>query len=224
MNQNIIRILKEIRNLLYPDRCPYCGEIINISEYACKRCLKGFPKTGIFKGIPGGVRCASPLHYDTKYRRAVLNFKFRRKRQYAEQFAYAMYMELKRSYPDMIFDYISYVPMHWFDYFKRSYNQCRLISRRLSKIIGIPYKRTLKKVRRTKHQHNLKYQERRTNLKGAFEIIDKEEVKNKSILFIDDIVTTGATLSECTKTLRKAKPQLICCLTLLSTGAVVNTP
>ncbi len=221
MRNNHNKLLKRIRNLLYPNRCPYCGVAIENGEYACKTCLEEFPKTGIFKGVSGGIRCASPLHYSAKYRHAVLNFKFHRKIQYAEQFAYALYVEIQRSYPDMIFDYISYVPMYWSDHIKRGYNQCEVLSKHLSHISKIPYKRTLKKTRKTKHQHNIKSsKERLTNLKGAFEVIDKESVKGKNILFLDDIVTTGATLSECTKTLRKAKPQMICCITLLSTGAV----
>ena len=99
---------------------------------------------------------------------------------------------------------------------KRGYNQSQLLSKALSSLLDIPYQDTLRKIKRTKKQHRLKYAERKTNLTGAFEVIDKELIKDKRILLIDDIVTSGYTLGNCAKKLSSAKPELICCATIAS--------
>ncbi len=203
---------------LFPDRCPYCKRVVEKGEYACDKCKKDIPVTGIFQGVMGGYRCASPLHYHGKYRYAVLGYKFHNKKQYANQFAQLMEKEIHRSFPDMIFDYISYVPMYKKDEYKRGYNQSELLAKELSNLLGIPCIKTLVKPKKTQHQRNLSASKRRKNLKGAFKIIDKNIVENKSILLVDDIVTTGTTLGECSKTLQKANPSMICCVTLLSTA------
>ena len=74
----------------------------------------------------------------------------------------------------------------------------------------------MKKVKKTKKQHTLTYKERKTNLNGAFELIAKELIKDKNILIVDDIITSGNTLGECCKTLNKGKPKMICCATVAS--------
>lgn len=209
--------------LVYPDKCPFCNKLIDNGEYACKECIDEMPQDGIIQGVQGGYRCVSTLVHTDKYRNALLNFKFNSKTQYASQFAAVMYNEIKRSYPDMIFDVITYVPMHKYAQFIRGYNQCELLAKHLSQNMNIPCKALLIKVKRTKPQHKLKSKQRATNLKGAFRIIDKKDVKNKNILLIDDIITTGATLAECTKTLNKAKPMNIYCLTLSRAAHIITS-
>lgn len=199
---------------LYPDRCPYCGTLIDNGKIACKSCEDNIPSNGILKGISGGFRCVSTFVFDGKPKRAIVHFKFRRKTQYAKQLAVVMHKEVVRSYPDMIFDVITYVPLHKHSQFMRGYNQCELLAKELSKLLKIPYKPLLIKKKATKPQHKLKADKRADNLKGVFSITDKKEIKDKLILLIDDIITTGATLAECTKTLCKAKPANIYCLTL----------
>lgn len=118
----------------------------------------------------------------------------------------------------MVFDLITFVPMHPIPLKKRGYNQSELLANELSKLMGIPCVSTLTKIKNTKPQHSLTAKKRRKNLKGAFRIVDKKNVSGRCVLIIDDVVTTGTTLGECAKTIQKGNPALICCATVLSTG------
>lgn len=204
-------------SMLYPTRCPYCRDIIDDKEYACDKCRNEIVDEGIFRNITDGYLCSSIMQYEGKPKYAVLNYKFNHKETYSKQFAILMAQHINKHYPDIVFDYITYVPMHKFSQFMRGYNQSELLATKLSEILHIPCVELMHKAKFTKPQHKIKnVKKRKTNLKGAFDINDKRLVKNKHILLIDDIVTTGSTLLECIKVLRKAKCANIYCVTMLS--------
>lgn len=95
------------------------------------------------------------------------------------------------------------VPLHWRREYQRTYNQCYLLSEYVSSRYGIPIcKDLLVRTRATPQQKELSGKERRKNLKGAFQAAP--ECKGQSIVLIDDVITTGSTLSECALTLKKA--------------------
>lgn len=205
-----------LHSLLYPVRCPYCNKLIERHEYACKDCLRDIPENGIEQGVLGGYRCCSPLPYTGNFKKAMLRFKLGGKRRYAKRFAPLLYKQIKESYEDTVFDYITFVPMHKVNLRQRGFNQSELLALELSNLMKIPYFKVIEKDKITHSQHGLKLNQRRTNLKGAFKVIDKQKIEGRSILLLDDIITTGSTLGECAKTLQKAKPSYICCVTLLS--------
>ena len=223
MNKTMLKdyLKKSLHNIvafLYPSLCPFCLSVIDTDEYACKECKSDMPPYGVFQGVNDGYRCCSPLVYDGKFRNALILFKFKRKKQYTKAFARIMYEQVQKSYPDYVFDYITYVPMHRKDKKKRGFNQSQLLAKELSKLMNIGCFSTLVKIKQTTPQHKLEGKERRTNLRGAFKIIDKSLINGRHILIVDDVVTTGSTLYECSKTLEKGKPSQICCATLLSTA------
>ena len=74
----------------------------------------------------------------------------------------------------------------------------------ISEHIDIPYISILKRTVNTKPQNALNKKEREANIKNAFSLIDNIDIKNKSILIVDDIFTTGTTVNECCKVLKKA--------------------
>ncbi len=213
----------DFHKLLYPVRCPYCNKLIEPDEYVCKECAKGIPEHGIEQGVVGGYRCCSPLPYTGKFKRAVLRYKFHNRRRYAKRFAPLLLKQINKSYPDIIFDYIAFVPMHKHDKARRGFNQSELLAMELSALMKIPYFDVLEKTKRTTPQHKLNFRERHTNLKGAFKVSDKKKVCGRNILLLDDIVTTGTTLGECAKALQKAKPSYICCVTLLSVASLYSS-
>src|SRR5699024_499771 len=100
-------------------------------------------------------------------------------------------------------DMIYYVPLHRRKKARRGYNQGELLANYVSKKRSIPISHNLKKIRSTKDQHRLNRLERQTNLNNSFKLKNGQEVYGKNILLIDDLVTTGATLNECSKLLKK---------------------
>lgn len=111
-------------------------------------------------------------------------------------------------------DYITYVPMHKVDERKRKYNQCKVISKYISDYYGIDMIDTLIKTKRTKDQIGLSKNQRFRNLENVFRVKENLDIKNKTILIIDDVCTTGSTLYYCKKELQKMKPKEIIILTV----------
>lgn len=208
---------RKVTALIFPERCPYCNDLIEPCEIACARCYDEIRRKHVpLKSGARGFRCISAFVYGGKVRRMILRLKYFDRIQYVPQVAELMADDIRSAYGEKAFDLITFVPMHEKDLKKRGYNQSQLLSKALSSLLDIPYQDTLRKIKRTKKQHRLKYAERKTNLTGAFEVIDKDLIKDKRILLIDDIVTSGYTLGNCAKKLSSAKPELICCATIAS--------
>lgn len=215
----MMSIISKILSILYPRRCPYCRNIIEENEYACENCRNDFPKEDILSGAYGH-RCVSPFVYKDNYKKALLTFKFHDKEQYAPLLSFPMYESIKRQYADITFDIVTCVPMHKKDFAKKGYNHSKLLAKEIAKLMGVTYIDTLSKIKFTQKQHKLPTAKRKTNLKGAFKLADKSLVKDKTILLVDDVITTGATLTSCIKELSKGKPKNIYCITL--TNATVK--
>jgi len=216
-------ILKKIIAFFYPERCPYCNSIIEAEQIACDRCMKILcdKQQPIIRGARG-YRCVASFIYDGAVRRALINIKFNEKIQFIPQIAEILAKDIHNCYNGEHFDLITAVPMHPKDQQKRGYNQSELLAKELSRLLEIPYIPTLIKVKRTKKQHHLKYTERKTNLSGAFAIIDKARISGKRILITDDIITSGVTLGTCCKTISRAKPDIICAAAIANAEAVVS--
>lgn len=108
------------------------------------------------------------------------------------------------------FEIIVPVPLHWTRYAWRWFNQAEVIAHELSLKSGKPVVQILKRVRRTDYQTGLAREKRLTNLAGAFSLIkEAERHRGKSILLVDDVMTTGTTLLACCKELIKIRPNKI---------------
>ena len=107
------------------------------------------------------------------------------------------------------------VPLHYRRLIARRYNQSAIIAQTLSKSCGVPVNvDALKRIRATATQGHLKAVERHKNVKAAFKVSPKADVKDKTIILIDDVFTTGATVKECTKALLKSGAAKVHVLTL----------
>ncbi len=112
------------------------------------------------------------------------------------------------------FDLLIPIPLHSTRLRERGYNQAQLIAELISKKMAIPIGEHLKRIRHTSTQTTLNQKERWTNIQGAFKIKSSIIVKDKSILLIDDLLTTGATCSEAARILKWAGAQRVSVLTL----------
>lgn len=113
---------------------------------------------------------------------------------------------------DQRVDWIVPVPMHWWRKWKRGYNQSELLARELSRRTGIPMVGALRRERGTPPQAGLSDRERRQNMRGAFSVT--ESPRNRHVLLIDDVLTTGATASACGAALKQAGAERVLVLTV----------
>lgn len=107
------------------------------------------------------------------------------------------------------------VPLHHKRLREREFNQSLLLAKKIGKALKIPLiPDNLQRIRWTRPQIELKGEERLINVKGAFALKNHKTIEGKSILLIDDVYTTGATVRECSKILKKAGVEKVYVLTL----------
>ena len=205
--------------------CPDCWSKINwISEPKCKICgqpfsveidLIGSECLECISKKPYFDKAISIFVYDDFSKKMILKFKHSDATYFSEMFANWMYraatLEIESS------DLIIPVPIHLLKRFKRKYNQSELLSQKISKISKVAYEpRILKKIKQTSPQEGLSGNQRRKNVIGSFGIDKKYEhlLKDKRILLIDDVFTTGSTVNECSKILKKHSAKEVIVLTL----------
>ncbi len=107
------------------------------------------------------------------------------------------------------------VPLHRYRLMKRKYNQAALLAKSLSHRVKKPFATgVLLRVKHTQSQGHMKRTQRQQNVSKAFEVKNNQKIIGKHVLLIDDVMTSGATLNECAKALKKAGAQKISYLTL----------
>lgn len=158
----------------------------------CRWCLRNPPEFSQARSI---------TYYDKAIREAIILFK--KKRVMAKHLAELVAEHAPALLEFSEYDYLAPVPLHKRRYRERGYNQAELLARSLAKLARIPVlTNNLIRIKYTQQQRKFKSQrEKRENVKGVFRIRDPEEIKNATILLIDDVLTTGATVSEIAGTL-----------------------
>ena len=216
MNRILKSVLDFTANAFFPVRCPYCDIVIDPEGYACDECGKKTPELPVTTYIEGGYRCVAPFLYKDSFAEAVKRFKFNNRAQYAKALAFAVVTALGSSGTDLDFDFITCVPMHKEQRLNRGYNQSELLAKECAGLMRTKYIHSLEKYKQNKVQHTLPGIERRKNVKGVYRPLNKEKLKGKRVLIIDDIITTGSTLAECTKILSRCGCGDICCAVVCS--------
>ena len=185
--------------------CEKCLQLISLNATCCEICARPLTQNlvcGQCQKIPPFFdRALTPLLYVDPVDRFLCGLKYR------EQFSFARFaagvmtnhaLKTGQKAPDMICP----VPMTSKTLRKRGFNQSAFIGQLIAWQLGIPMSSNLiLKTRDTAHQSDLKAKERQNNLKGAFEC--KRQVRGRHIVIVDDVLTTGATANELSKTLKK---------------------
>jgi ComF family protein len=220
--------LQAIASLFYPPNCGACGAAISNSEYLCSSCHDKAQRitppfcakcSEPFAGaIEGEFTCANCAHRKLEFDAAVSAYRSRGVVRFVIlQFKYSRQLHLRHPIArwlveammdarlqDRAFDLIVPVPLHPARLRERGFNQAHLLATMVSREIGLPVFAALERIRYTTTQTAFDRVDRMENLHNAFRLRKKVSVRELRVLLVDDILTTGSTLSECARVLREA--------------------
>lgn len=205
-------------DLLFPPKCVFCGKVLKTGEISvCARCLKSLPFTKGGEAVLDGEffdACVAPLFYRDTVRKSIHRFKFGGATGHADYYG-AIMADCIREHYDGKYDLITWVPLSQQRARTRGYDQAMLLALAVALALDDVAVETLRKTRDARAQSELGGKEvRRANISGAYEAADEELIAGKRILLIDDVVTTGATLSECARVLLLAGAESVMCAAL----------
>ena len=160
-------------------------------------------------------RAASAARYDGEARELVNSFKFRDRLWLRDDLVDWLEGVLRARFHVGEIDIVLPMPSTLLHRWNRGYNQSALLACPLARRIGKPYGRfVLRRKGHPKKQSGLSEEERRINAIGTFSVMRPSAVAGRTVLVVDDIMTTGATLSECAAELRRAGARRVWCVTL----------
>lgn len=237
-----LRILGLVEDVVFPRRCPFCGDVLFFGRQGpCESCR---PKL-LYVGNDFCLKCGKPLTdpadeycrdcrrsvrpfdwgrslfiYNDPVKHALSSLKYENKREYAGYFGTELVRCFAKSMRAARFDAVVPVPVSRDRLKKRGYNQAKLIAERVSKLTGIPLRDDiLIREKETVAQKELGRFARQKNLKKAFKIVGNV-VELETIMVIDDIYTTGATISGIARVLKEAGVKKVCFFTVATGSAI----
>ena len=218
MNQLGERLL----DLLYPPKCAFCRKLVTDGRMLCPDCEKALPvpeKEKQSKKISGLAVCLSPLYYTGDVRQSLHRYKFQGAAAY-----YRIYAELMAACVrehGLTADLVTWVPLSRKRLRRRGYDQARLLAEEVAGRLALPCEQTLEKIRNNPAQSGTSgAEERQKNVLGVYRAVTS--FAGEHVLLVDDIVTTGATLSEAAKELLNAGAEQVSGLTLARTDRENN--
>ncbi|MFQ6616676.1 MAG: ComF family protein [Fidelibacterota bacterium] len=219
MTSGGVQLLRGLVDLLYPPMCPGCKARLSPEERGvCRICWGRLLPTGLgnwkaFLSHRRGLNTvlAGWLLEDV-LQTLVHDLKYKERRQVAPELAGRLALMFGDSIQKLHLDVVVPVPLHPARLRERGFNQSDLLGRPLAAALGLPYAaHILTRQRNTRSQTALSVEERLMNVGGAFKARDLEDFKR--VLLIDDVVTTGATLSSCADAIREAGGTYVAALT-----------
>ena len=212
-----MRFIGWLLDLLYPPRCVFCRKLLKDDETdICRKCRATVRMDGALKRGSFFKRCDSLYEYTGDVAASLKRYKFGGMRQYATVYGRQLAMLLLREGAD--FDVLTWAPISAKRRRQRGYDQTRLLAEAVAKELGVSCVQTLKKKRDNPAQSSQKNAEaRRANVLNVYCAVEPERFAGRRILLIDDIITTGATLSECSRVLLTAGAESVRCATIAAT-------
>ncbi len=221
-------------------RCNACGKEIFESEYFCDKCLKTLPYNDKVFCNHCGRKLKAPAEYCSTCREELLSIdkarsvfdydkpisslikraKYDKRLYLIDMFAVYLSNLYLKSYFNA--DYICFVPMTEKAKKKRGYNQGELLARRVAEKVNVEVLEAIEKVKETTRQAKLNRSQRLQNLEEAFRVKSRKLVKDKTIVIIDDVTTTGATAENLAKKLKSAGAKTVYLLTVASVAPKIG--
>ena len=220
------KTLRALTSLFYPALCAVCSQPVEADEYLCANCQGRAPRitppfcakcSEPFSGaITQTFNCANCENRTLHFESAVAVYRSRGLvRKLIHEFKYGRQQHLRHplggwlcetlSDPrlrDRRFDVVVPVPLHPARERERGFNQATLLARLLSNHIAVPLQSALERIRYTTTQTIHDRSERMENLRDAFRLRKNMNVRELRVLLIDDVLTTGSTVSECARVLK----------------------
>jgi competence protein ComFC len=215
-------------SLLYPPHCVSCAATLETGQYLCETCMGAARRIRApfcetcsqpFDGaIDGPFSCANCGQRHFHFESAVTCYKSRGiVRELIHRFKYQHEFHLRHSLADWLaetledsriasrpFDFFVPVPLHAARLREREFNQAQVLAMLLTKRTGTPVLDCLKRIRYTTTQTRFDRAERMENLLNAFQMRNTTNVQGRHLVLVDDVLTTGSTVDECARVLKKA--------------------
>ena len=216
------KLLENVLNYIYPHRCPLCGKIASAASF-CESCIIGLEQEpqslkSVLQKLPNTFvdeyyACAE---YVGAVKKGLHRLKFENANILLPAFAQKMVDIVSQQNTENAI--IIPVPQSEKRKKETSVHLPKEFSQYIGKNLGLEVENNiLVKVKNTRVQHSLTRQERLKNLENAFAVQNAERIKEKTIILCDDIVTTGATLTECAKVLKKYKAERVLAICFAAT-------
>lgn len=219
--------LEKIKLAFFPKRCEICGSVICLDEVRCEACesLKYIEEPVCLKCGHSKDACVckrqkreteykaviAPYYYGGSVANGILNLKMNEMPKLSQAHGREIAGAIKKYYGDIAFDFVTFVPMYKSDESARGFNQARLLAEVVSKECEIPLRDMLIKKRKTKMQKRQGATDRFVNMYGVFELKEDEDVSGANILLIDDVKTSGSTLTSVSLTLKAYGAKSVYC-------------
>lgn len=224
----LFQLFRTLVNLCYPPHCLGCKAETEPGSHVCDSCADGIERLE----RPFCERCSDPfdgaisqvfecpncqdrtIHFDHAVaayrstgivRECIHAFKYNHARYLRGHLSAWLAEALADSrIASRPYDFFIPVPLHHIRRREREYNQAEELCRDLSRLTGVPTRHALKRIRNTTTQTKLDREERMENLRGAFQVSETASVKDRHLVLVDDVFTTGSTVEECSRVLRRA--------------------
>lgn len=222
----VIRRLRAISFHLFPGNCLLCHQRSVQPKELCHRCEQDLPVNGpcctqcaiplytpglcgtCLATSPAFDQCIAPLRYEFPVNKLIHHFKYQGQLCNGIPLADILLAHIQSSYGQRPVDLILPVPLHWQRQCLRGFNQSQWLANYLAQQLEIPViHQCLTRKRKTTSQQGLNRQQRKKNLRGAFQLkapLTKKYLSGKTIALVDDVVTTGSTALEISGLLKKA--------------------
>ena len=208
-----MKALYWILELFYPRKCVLCGTLLEKDQTdLCETCRIEAPEYPFRKRkIQFLDSFTAVWYYEGNVRSSLLRFKFCGQHGYADTYGRLLAMRLQEWVPEG-FDVLTWVPVSPLRRLERGYDQARLIAEAVGRELGMTAVPALKKIRNNRRQSGITGEaERRANVLGVYRIRDAQLWKDRRVLLVDDILTTGSTASECARVLLTAGAKEVHC-------------
>lgn len=217
-------------SLLFPKGCVLCGSTVAYDDLICEKCLPDRPLgelCPVCSKPEGSCICApeadwafyaavSALVYREETRDAILRLKKIPNLRIVQYLAKEMAAALHQRFPEDDFHMVTEVPMHPEKLEQRGFNHAQLLAAEVAKALGAPHRLMLLDCTSPTIHHELNRQERFAAA-GEMYRLRSPSVKDKDILLVDDILTTGATAQACARQLMEGGAASVCVLTAATT-------